>query len=72
MGLQNKVVVVTGASSGIGRACAEEFAKQGAHVVLAGRRIVTICEITAEFNLIKMDHESCAEIDVTVSVEYWH
>ena len=30
------------------------------------------CEITAEFNLIKMEHESCAEIDVTVSVEYWH
>lgn len=34
----DKVVVITGASSGIGRACAQVFAAQGARVVLAARR----------------------------------
>ncbi|XP_018802429.1 PREDICTED: uncharacterized protein LOC108977273 [Bactrocera latifrons] len=37
MSLAGKVVIVTGASSGIGAATAEEFAKQGSKVVLTGR-----------------------------------
>lgn len=36
-GLEGKIVLVTGASSGIGRQCAIECARMGAQVILSGR-----------------------------------
>ncbi|WP_316809795.1 SDR family oxidoreductase [Pedobacter heparinus] len=48
MDFKHKVVIITGASSGIGKACAEEFAKRGANLVLGARQYVTLCEITAD------------------------
>ena len=38
MSLQNKTIIVTGASSGIGEATAETLAKAGANVVITARR----------------------------------
>lgn len=45
---KNKTVIITGASSGIGKACAEEFAKNGANLVLGARQYVSLCEITQD------------------------
>jgi dehydrogenase/reductase SDR family protein 4 len=43
--LQDKVAVITGASRGIGRSIAEVFAREGARVVLAGRKQETLDEV---------------------------
>lgn len=37
--LNNKTIVVTGASSGIGRECAIQFSKEGARLILIGRNL---------------------------------
>ena len=36
---KGKVVIVTGASSGIGEATARQFGREGARIVLAARRV---------------------------------
>ena len=46
--MNGKVVIITGASSGIGRALAVEFAKRGASLSLASRRIDRLNELKEE------------------------
>src|SRR5712691_43758 len=48
MEMKGKTVVITGASSGIGRASSLEFARRGANVILAARRVALLEEVAAQ------------------------
>jgi len=68
--MNGKVVIITGASSGIGRALAVEYAKIGASLALAARRIELLNELKKELPdskilLIQTDvtsEEACKEL----------
>ncbi|WP_158800538.1 SDR family oxidoreductase [Pedobacter sp. L105] len=72
MDFKNKVVIITGASSGIGKACAEEFAKRGAILVLGARQFVTLCEITADLEKRYGIKALAVQVDVSKEEECEH
>ncbi len=48
--LENKTVFITGASAGIGKACAMAFAEEGADLLLAARRVERLKELAEELS----------------------
>lgn len=52
--MQKKVVVITGASSGIGKALAEKFAAEGFDLVLAARRIDRLEELQKKLSNVEV------------------
>ncbi len=49
--LNDKIVFITGASAGIGKACARVFAREGAKVIMTSRRKEKLDEIAEEINM---------------------
>ena len=61
--LDGKVAVITGAGSGIGRALAEQLAKEGCALALADINQENLESLAAELRLTKVD-VSCHVLDV--------
>lgn len=62
--LKDKVVLITGASSGIGKACAFSFAKEGAKLILTARRDKLLKEIQKDLK----DKFNTASIIISLDV----
>jgi NADP-dependent 3-hydroxy acid dehydrogenase YdfG len=61
-GIQNKVVVITGASSGLGEAAARHLARDGAKLVLGARRLERMQALAQDLSL---SEGVCLRTDVT-------
>jgi len=64
--IHNSVVIITGASSGIGLACARAFYSEGAKLVLAARSEEVIKELANEFNSKGETRAIAVKTDVSV------
>ena len=73
--LKNKLVFITGASSGIGASCAEHFARQGAKMILAARRndrLLTFAETlrkkySADIHTLELDVRKRKEVESSLN-----
>jgi short-subunit dehydrogenase len=72
MKLNDKIVVITGASSGIGKSLAEEFASRGANLVLGARQYVTLCEIAQTLHDKYQIKAVAVQCDVTAESDCEH
>ena len=68
--LEGKVVWITGASSGIGKALAAECALQGAQVVLSARRFEELEKV--RISLLNPDHHISVAMDITDEAQVRH
>ncbi len=57
--IKGKLIIITGASSGIGRACAEQCASCGANLVLTARRIERLQELKS-----RLEQEHPVSVDI--------
>jgi short-subunit dehydrogenase len=68
MKFKNKTVFITGASAGIGKALAVEFAKQGANLILAARRLDRLETLSQDLEKYGVK-TACVPCDVTTDGE---
>jgi 3-oxoacyl-[acyl-carrier protein] reductase len=60
MGLENKVVVISGASGGLGQVVTQAMAEQGARLVLLGRNIGNLKALASQLSLAKDQYQALA------------
>ncbi|MBC1238702.1 short-chain dehydrogenase [Nostoc linckia z18] len=73
--LKNQIILITGASSGIGTACAKIFAGAGAKLILAARRLERLQELAdslrqdfnTEVHLLKLDVRDRSAVESAIS-----
>ena len=72
--IQNQIVVITGASSGIGAACATRFAGAGAKLILAARRLERLQQLvetlhgtSAPIHLLQLDVRDRSAVESAIS-----
>lgn len=60
----NKIVLITGATAGIGKACAGKFAENNYDLIITGRRTERLNEIKAKFKEICCIDVHCLNFDI--------
>ncbi len=65
--LDQRVILVTGASSGLGRALAIECARAGATVVLSGRNIARLSRVYDEIESLGAPQPAIAAVDLATA-----
>lgn len=77
--LKDKVAIITGATKGIGKACVQEFAREGAKVVACGRSadlgqavVADICAQGGDALFVQCDVSKKAEVDALVAQTVAH
>lgn len=69
MRIRDKVVWITGASSGIGEALADELFRKGATVILSARNVARLNELKSKFDKIEQERCHVVSCDVTKPAE---
>jgi 3-hydroxy acid dehydrogenase / malonic semialdehyde reductase len=78
--IHNQIVLITGASSGIGAACAHAFAETGARLILAARRLDRLQQLSEDLaksgcqtHLLRLDVSDRAQVESTLAAlpEEW-
>ncbi len=73
LSLQDKIILITGASSGIGEACVEVFASSGAKLILAARRSDRLQQLAqqykelADIHLLQLDVSDSEAVKLAIS-----
>ena len=65
MKLKNKSILITGGGTGIGRACAELFAAEGANIIVTGRRLEPLQEVEGKISAEGVGKAIAVQGDVT-------